>query len=277
MKNAAFNFFIPIDELEKAGDATGEDRYNNMVVQGCASTNDTDTDEQSLEPSGFDLSLFKSKGLINYEHQAKKSPKAFIGEPLMALIKDNKLFVKAKLWAKSQLARDLWDTVDIMKQSGSSRKLAWSIEGTPLMADPVNPNRITKALITHIALTFMPKNGKTYADIVKGGLGVEEALDYEIPVDVPYLYKGVYGNTEFTLNKDFTITKAMCAGAETGQQLVGQDTNGAALKTESLDPDLKILTIPISTVNWAADNWKNFKDDARKAIQKSLCDALKNK
>jgi hypothetical protein len=277
MKNEHFNFFVPVDGLEKAGEQTGENRYKNMYLQGCASTNAYDTDEQSLEPSGFELSVFKSKGLVNYEHGAKKSPKAFVGEPVMAEIKDNKLFVKARLWEKSPLARDLWDTVHIMKESGSDRKLAWSIEGVPLQLDPHNKNHITKAMITHMALTFMPKNGQTYADICKGGMStVQESLDYDIPANVDYLFKGMLGDCEFTLNKDFTITKAMSAGAETGQGLVGDLTSGAALKTESLDPDLKILTIPIASVNWAADNWDNFTKDTKKAIQKGLHNKLKN-
>ena len=270
MKDERFNFFVPIDEIEKSGsDSNDPKRYKNMYLQGCASTNDIDTDEEILEPDGFNLEVFKQKGMINYEHQAKKSPKAFIGEPVMAEIKNNKLFVKAKLWEKHPLAKDLWDTLHIMKESGSDRKLAWSIEGVPMMKDPHNPKRIMKALITHMALTFMPKNGKTFAEICKG-LGSEEKLDYDIPTDIDYLFKGIYGENEYTLHKDFTITKAMSAGSETGQQLVGKLTSGAALKAESLDPDLKILTIPIDTVHWVADSWDNFKKDTKKAIQKAF-------
>jgi hypothetical protein len=279
MENDGFKFFIPIDDIEKAGsnDPNDPNRYKNMYLQGCASTNDIDIESQSLEPDGFDLSLFKASGLINWEHQAKKSPKNFIGQPVTAEIKNNKFFVKAKLWEKHPLARDLWDTIHIMKDSGSDRKLAWSIEGKPLVADPHNPNHITKALITHLALTFAPINGATYAEVCKGGPNVtKEELDYNIPMDTPYLFKGTFGKNEYTLNKDFTITKAMCATSETGQQLVGKNTSGAALKKESLDDDLKILTIPISTIHWAADNWEDFKKDTRKAIRKSLHDVLKN-
>jgi len=112
------------------------------------------------------------------------------------------------------LARDLYDTVEVMKSSNSKRKLAWSVEGVPLMKDPHNPNRITKAMISHVALTFAPKNGNTYADIVKGEWRSKDQYDYEIPADVDYLYKGVFGDNEYTLNKDFTITrKAMSAGS----------------------------------------------------------------
>jgi len=158
-----------------------------------------------------------------------------------------------------------------MKDSGSNRKLGWSIEGVPLQKDPSNPNRITKALITHVALTWSPKNHNTFADIVKGIQQKDYIeLDYDIPADVDYLYKGVFGGVEYTLNKDFTITKAMEATHETGQQLVGKDTHGAALKAESLDDDLKVLTIPIASVSWVADNWENFKEDTKKALRKAF-------
>lgn len=273
MKTNNFNFFVPV-EFEKAG--TGSDRYKNMIIGGVASTNDVDYDEEILEPGGFDLSVLKVKGTINWEHQAKNSPSNIIGEPINAEVKDNKLFLKAKLYEKMSKARDAYDTMQAMKESGATRQFGFSIEGKPLQKDPSNPKRITKALITNIALCMMPKNSNTWASIMKG-VQSEDFIEpqYDIPQDVDYLFKGVYGDTEYTLHKDFTITKAMSAGSETGQSLVGQDTSGAALKTESLDDDLKILTIPIATVNWAADNWESFKDDTKKAIQKGLKNKFK--
>jgi hypothetical protein len=268
-----FTFFVPV-ELEKATtNPNDSNRYKNMILRGVASTSDVDADNEVLEPSGFDLSILRTKGTINYEHLAKQSALNIIGEPIEAEIRDNKFILKAKLWEKSIKARDLWDTLHIMRDSGSTRKLGWSIEGKPIARDPRNPSRILKALITNVAVTFAPKNGQTYADICKGQLAPKE-LDYDIPTDVDYLFKGMYGNHEYTLNKDFTITKAMCAGSTTGQALIGQDTSGAALKKEHLDEDLKILTIPISTIKWSADNWESFQEDTKKALQKALHDQL---
>lgn len=63
----------------------------------------------------------------------------------------------------------------------------------------------------------------------------------------PDLYN--YGNLESgvfpgidTPDKIYELAKAMSATDQTGQTLIGQLTAGAALKTESLDPMLKILT-----------------------------------
>jgi hypothetical protein len=275
MKNANFNFFVPL-EIEKANNNPNDpNRYKNMILSGVASTSDVDSDNEVLEPSGFDLSILRTKGLINYEHGAKRDPSNNIGEPIEANIKDNQLVIKAKLWKASPMAQKLWDTLHVMKESESTRVPGWSIEGQPIQRDPRNPKRITKALITNIAFTFCPKNGATFATICKSGIGtVQEELDYDIPENVDFLFKGTYGVNEYTLHKDFTITKSMCAGSATGQALIGQDTSGAALKQESLDDDLKVLTIPISTIMFAADNWKDFQKDTKKAIQKGLHDQL---
>jgi len=272
MKNEHFNFFMPV-EFEKAGEGTS--RYKNMIIGGVASTNDEDLDQEILEPDGFNLNILKTKGTINWEHQAKNSASNVIGEPIEAEVKNNKLFLKAKLYEKMAKARDAYDTMLGMKESGATRHFGFSIEGTPLQRDPRNPKRITKALITNIALCMLPKNSNTFAEIVKG-VQTEDFIkpQYDIPDDIPYLYKGVFGNNEYTLHKDFTITKAMCAGVKTGQQLVGENTSGAALKKESLDPDLKILTMPVETVQYAADNWDDFQEATKKALRKGLHDQL---
>lgn len=47
---------------------------------------------------------------------------------------------------------------------------------------------------------------------------------------------------EFSQEKVYDLMKAMSATHQTGRDLDGTDTSGAALKTESLDPMLKILT-----------------------------------
>lgn len=52
-----------------------------------------------------------------------------------------------------------------------------------------------------------------------------------------------YSNLEVGNGSEmYDIMKAMTAGETTGMGLIGTDTSGSALKTESLDPTLKILT-----------------------------------
>lgn len=236
-----FNCFIPI-EFEKAKSNKPEDKYKNMVFWSMASDNSEDSDGETLEPSGYDIKSFIDRGLINLEHftTRKGDSKYWIGEPIDAKVKNNKLFIKGKLWEKHPLAQSFWDTIQYMKESGSTRKPGMSIEGTVIERDPVNPKRVTKARINHAAVTMAPKNKNSWLDIVKGeyeDLYVENAPDIKANGGTEYILDFTRDDgTRIRIDKNFNIKvdKAMSAGTETGTDLTGKDTNGAALKKESL-------------------------------------------
>lgn len=177
-----FNFFLPLgvdEEIAKSAKKKKDNsRYENMLVRGIASDLTVDTDEEVLDPNGFELSRFTKYGWINYDHR-KESPKFNVGEPIDAKIIDNKLHVQGKLFKNNQLSRDIFDTMLMLEGSGSKRKMGWSIEGKALSRDPQNPKRITKALITNIAITPSPKNHNTYAEIVKGQYSKPLIEEYE--------------------------------------------------------------------------------------------------
>ena len=48
------------------------------------------------------------------------------------------------------------------------RKPGFSVEGRALERDKNNPKKVTKALITNVAMTMTPVNANSFADIVKG-------------------------------------------------------------------------------------------------------------
>lgn len=171
--NNDFKFFIPGIEIEKSKDEQG---HEVMRVQGIASTDKKDTDEEILEPIGFDLSYFKKSGFINYNHQAKNDPSAIIGEPedSTKITKDGRFFVSAKLYPKSKRAREVYELAETLKSNDSSRSLGWSIEGKVLERDPFDEKRVKRALITGVAITPTPKNPGTWLDIVKGYISNEE-------------------------------------------------------------------------------------------------------
>ncbi len=268
-----FNFFIPLEYneyLEKSATSEDSSKYDNMIVEGKASDNSTDFDGQNLEPNGFILDLFLQKGLINYEHMAKKGGAKFnIGHPVEAYIKNNEFFIKAKLWKGNEYAQDLWDTMLIMKANNVDRQVGWSIEGASIEKDPSNKNRITKSLITNCALTFMPKNFNSYADIVKG-VQEKDYINYELSEKViPSLTIKREGKIFVIDNR---LTKAITAGAETGAQLYNTETSGASLKQESIsdEKDTKkkkkkrliklVAELPIN----------NLTDEAKKIIKSFL-------
>ena len=159
-----FNFFLPAD-FEKAKDANGKQL---MRVKGIASTNDEDSEGETLEPVGYQLDRFLRHGFINYNHLAKSDAAKIIGEPEFAHVTDNgKLYIEGKLY-NTELAKSVYNLADTLKKSNSKRRLGWSIEGRAIERDAVNPKRITKAMITGVAITPSPVNANTYVDIAKG-------------------------------------------------------------------------------------------------------------
>lgn len=180
-----FNFWVPVNIMKARASDTGneiDDRYDNMVFEGMASDDSEDDEGESMNPNGFVLDRFLKTGLLNLDHlpsRARENKSRFwIGEPMEAWVKDNKFYVKGKLWKKSPEARAFWDKCLQMAESGSTRKPGMSIEGKVLERDPKNPRRVTKALITNVAMTFQPVNTNSFVDIVKGRQS-RDFIDYE--------------------------------------------------------------------------------------------------
>lgn len=287
-QNNKFNCFIPL-EFEKSNSKNKEDRYKNMVFWGMASDNSEDSDGEMLEPSGYDLSGFLAKGMINLEHYTtrKGDSKYWIGEPLDAKIKNNELYVKGKLWEKHPLARSFWDTIQIMKESNSTRKPGMSIEGSVIQRDPNNPKRVLKAKINNLAVTMSPKNSNSWLDIVKGKYEeayIKPEFDEAANGGAEYILDVTYDNGyRLTIDKDFKIKvqKAMSAGTQTGTELTGKITSGASLKKESVEKKVKNLQKEyiFSAIDFLAKKHKekSLSDKLLKNLSNNLKIFLNNK
>lgn len=233
-----FNFWVPF-ELEKSVDEkTGKEV---MKFKGVASDDSEDLDKEILEPNGFEINDFLDYGFINYNHGAKNSPRAIVGEPTSAKIINNKFIVEGMLYNDSELAKDIYEVAQMLEKSGSKRRLGFSIEGTPLMRDPVNPKRIKKARISGLAITPVPKNKNTIFSLVKGEYN-EAYIDYEFEkgenpnggeieflVDFTDINKGV----RVTMDKNLTIKIEKC--------ITTGSTSGKAMIKESLEKKPKNL------------------------------------
>lgn len=270
MKNERFNFFIEAD-IEKSTtnteDRNSEQWYDNMIIKGVASTEDEDTDGETLNPNGFIIDRFLTQGLLNYEHQSKVSPRYIIGEPVDASIKDGKFLIKGKLWSKSETARDLWDTLHVMKDSGSTRKVGWSIEGKTLLRDPFNKKKIEKALITHCAITFSPKNANTWADIVKGNQS-EDYIEYESDINpnggTIYILDVIRPDGyRVTVDSNFKIKVEKAISTVSGSPLMPESLNKKLIK---LQPEI------IKSINFLSKNRYDelFTTQIQKKIRKYL-------
>jgi hypothetical protein len=185
-----------------------------MKIKGVASTIDVDSDQEILEPSGFILDKFLSTGFLNYNHKSSTDPTSIVGEPTKAYVDKNGLLVEGFLYPDSKKAVDLWDTIKTVRNNSSNRRIGMSIEGKALERDPLNPKRITKALITGCAITPTPKNAHTLVEVMKGEVDYED-YEYEV-IKADQSANG--GNIEYiidvidekgfrrTVDKDFNIS-----------------------------------------------------------------------
>ncbi len=213
-----FKFHLPLEVLEKATDANGREI---MKIGGIASTAEKDADGEYLDPKGFDLSYFKNQGFFNWHHMSKKDPNAIIGEPTGAKITPEGLYVEGFLYSDSELAKSVYDTAKMLEKSSNNRRLGFSIEGKATKRRNDDEKHadfkyVEKAAITGCAITFMPKNPKTYMDLIKGGVDDDYKEDEE---------------------DDDEVKKMLEAGSTTGRDTTNSTTSsGAPLKTESSAP-----------------------------------------
>lgn len=213
MLNDRFKFFAEVDIVEKGKNVLPKDdpdRYNNMEFSGVAADSTWDAEGESLDPKGFVYDRFLKSGLLNLDHLPSRSPvnksRFWLGEPISATVKDGKFFVKGKLWKNSPEARAFWDKAIEMKESGSTRKPGMSVEGKALERDPKDPRKVTKALITNVALTMTPVNPSTFLDISKSCQG---PLDMSNPKDLQtamIICEFEENGNLYQINKSFKMT-----------------------------------------------------------------------
>jgi hypothetical protein len=171
--NNKFRFFTPV-ELKKSKDKEGN---TVMRLGGVASTMDKDADGEFLDPNGFDIEPLVNYGVVNWHHQAKNNPEAIIGEPVEVKLTKKGLYIESDLYQNSDLAKKVYKLAETFSKNSSTRRLGYSIEGKVVERDKDNPAIVKKAIITGVAVTHMPKNPKTFADIIKGN--VDELEDEE--------------------------------------------------------------------------------------------------
>lgn len=161
-----FRSFIPL-ELIKGSSASD---VGEMKMRGIASTGSKDSEDEYLNPSGYDLSYFLREGHINWDHQQKKDPLAVIGKPTAAQVQNGDLVIDLKLFSKSETAKKVYKLQEIMQSEGMA--LGLSIEGKVIKRKSNNPldpmfKHIESAMITNCAITPNPINSETVVHILK--------------------------------------------------------------------------------------------------------------
>lgn len=240
-----FNFFIPV-EFEKATTKKGEEV---MKVRGIASTDDKDSEDEVLLPMGFELDRFVNHGQINWNHQGKNDPSKIIGEPNLARITpEGRLYIEGTLYKGHPLAESVWQYAKTLQANGSSRKLGWSIEGRATERDPQNPKRITKALITGVAITPTPVNVNTFVDLCKGSQKNDfvnyeyekESLLEKAENESNYLFEFENSGKKYGITKSFNVEELTKGGeGSRGGKVIGHTRSGKPIYQSSDDNNTK--------------------------------------
>lgn len=256
VKNKAdFNFWVPIDFEKSRNEKTGE---KVMKIKGIASTPDQDSEGEILEPIGFDLKRFLSTGFLNWNHQAKNDASKVIGEPTLAKVtNDGKLYVEGVLYNGHPLAESVWSLAETLKNNNSKRKLGFSIEGRALERDIINPKKITKALLTGLAVTPTPVNTNTYLDLCKGEQKddfIEYEFDNEADLnkseDAKYIFEFTCDNKDFGITKSFEVEEIRkTTDVASTATLVPESLDGKKIKlTPEIHKAVVMGIVPIEDV-----------------------------
>lgn len=176
------NFNLPLSickgVVNADADVVGRDisdfTTDSMFVEGLAATPKLDLDKQILKPSGFILEYFLKNGFLNWNHQGGVSPDAIIGEPVAANVKDERFYLKGKLYSWSTLAKSVYNVAKHLEEDeNTDRTLGFSVEGLTLKTEK---DLVTQMLVTGCACCFVPKNDETYLQICKG-VTIEEVRE----------------------------------------------------------------------------------------------------
>ncbi|MGB9660658.1 MAG: hypothetical protein ACPL5F_01400 [Moorellaceae bacterium] len=154
-----FRIWIP---LQKGGEETVKGQKV-PIVQGIASTEDPDLQNEIVVQEGMDLTPLLEEGYINWNHMP--GPENIIGEPLEARIqKGPSLWIKGFLYPHVERAKAVVKLLESQEIPVSNRRLGWSVEGRVVEREG---NRVVKSIVQHLAITHEPVNPYTWAELVK--------------------------------------------------------------------------------------------------------------
>ena len=176
-----FEFWVPIT-ISKAR-SEGPDQETKRWIEGIASTDDIDLQDEVVQQTGIDFTYFLKHGYYNNDHKPGFENK--VGQPVDAKVTSKGLWTKGFLFKNHKVADAIWELANSLESSQSSRKLGFSIQGKVLRR---NGKKILKCWIQDIAITAAPINTNTWFDVVKSlnslPADVWGEVQYEITPDM---------------------------------------------------------------------------------------------
>lgn len=158
--NNDFHFEFEFETFEKASAPKGKERR----IAGIVSTDHMDQQDETLIQSGLDFRPFLKGGWFNDNHQ-KETGKG-VGYPELAELRHlpsgkQAWYVEGYLLKGHPPADEIWTMAQALERSGSDRRLGFSVEGSILERDPLNPKTVKKAIVREVAITRCPVNDQT--------------------------------------------------------------------------------------------------------------------
>lgn len=152
-----FTAFATIDIAESLQKSRDNNKEKSWYVEGYATTEDLDLEEDILLAEGMNIDHLIADGFINYEHNSGLGH--IVGVPTKNCVVDSTgLYLEGKLFKENVYAQEIWSLAENVHKSQVDRTLGFSIEGLALERDPHDPRRITKSIITNVAVTTRPVN-----------------------------------------------------------------------------------------------------------------------
>ena len=226
MEKNRFRFFAPVDLLEKARDKKGNEVYR---VGGIISDSSKDADGENLDPNGFDFSEFN---FINWNHG--KSPSDIIGEPEQwKVIPGKGVYMEGYIYPDSDKGQEAVQLMKTLQESKKGNHLGWSVEGQVLERDLMNEKKVTRARITAVALCPFPKNGHTFAELLRkgfteGSYQEDSELEYEEGPDEEgnIIKRKTESGDEISVDKDGNVKVKKAQSTENSSAVIKEDVEG---------------------------------------------------
>lgn len=229
MKND-FSFYVPAD-ISLVKSESGEEEHR---IQGYASNDFKDRQDDVIVQKGLDISNFINYGWFNFDHNNEE----ILGYPDKAKTRlDSKgLYVEGTLIKGIPLADKMWKLAVALKKSNAPRQLGFSVEGKILEKDNIT-GKVLKAKIYNVAITPNPVNPTaTWEAVCKS----------------------------FTDEYSEDVMKSLSTSYETVSE---EKTDGGALAKESLESALHTLSHAIGD----SEDSKKHRDKLKKCFEnKSL-------
>ena len=257
--NNRFNFYLPIDVLEKGGEK-GE-----IIIEGRASTPNADKQGDMIDVDGADLDDFL---ILNDDHE--QGTAGVIGEIIKTWKKKDGIYIRGKLYPELPRVQKIVELAKAIKNRAKSKlRLGLSIEGKALQRDPFDKKKVLKSKFFGCAITLFPQNPQTFADIMIKGISYQNKKDlkYESNLEdkdqVLELKRSDGSIIYVDKNFNIKIEKAVTAGNMSGEQLIDKKTTGPSLKLESIEMTPKELVKNLLRLQELGLNLKSMFNDSK--------------